>query len=138
VRLSGNYQHNLTPDELFGLVMQTSEERFQRKLLAMSGQDCATALEWLVSRLEDTKDTIENFVALVHRVYGNELAHHPEVSEIMATEAYAKVISAPALRAMRNKKEKLAKKTIIAKFWGNDWVEQAAPCTLYGSRLNLG
>lgn len=138
MRLSGNYQHNLTPDELFGSLMQTSEERFQQRLLGMSGQDCATALEWLVSRLEDAKDTIENFVELVHRVYGNKLAHHPEVSEIMATEAYVEAISAPALRAMRNKKEKLAKKTIIAKVWGNDWVEQAAPCTLYGSGCNMG
>ena len=132
--LSGNYQHNLTPDELFGSLMQTSEERFQQRLLGMS----ATALEWLVSRLEDAKDTIENFVELVHRVYGNKLAHHPEVSEIMVTEAYVEGISAPAIRAMRNKKEKLAKKTIIAQVWGNDWVEQAAPCMLYGSGCNMG
>jgi len=87
VRLCGNYQHNLTLDELFGSLMQTSEERFQQRLLGMSGQDCATALEWLASWLEDSKDTIENFVELVHRVYGNKLAHHPEVSEIMATDA---------------------------------------------------
>ena len=138
MRLSGNYQHNLTPDELFGSLMQTSEERFQQRLLGMSRQDCATALEWLVSWLEVAKDTIENFVELVHRVYGNKLAHHLEVSEIMATEAYVEAISTPALRAMQNKKEKLAKKTIITNFWGNDGVEQAAPCTLYGLGCNMG
>jgi len=92
------------PDELFGSLMQTLEERFQQRLLGMSGQDCATALEWLVSQLEDAKDTIENFVELVHRVYGNKLAHHPEVSEIIATEAYVEAISAPALRAMRTRR----------------------------------
>ena len=138
MHLSGNYQHNLTPDELFGFLMQTSEERFLQRLLGMFGLDCATALEWLVSRLEEVKDTIENFVELVHRVFGNKLAHHPKGSEIMATEAYVEAISAPTLRAIRNKKEKLAKKTIIAKVWGNDWVEQAAPCTLYGSGCNMG
>jgi len=43
----------------------------------------------------------------------------------MATEAYAETISAPAKRAMPNKKEKLAKKAIITKAWGNGRVEQA-------------
>ena len=118
--------------------MRRPEERFRQTLLGMSGQDCATALEWIISRVEDTKDEIENFVAHVHQVFRNELRQHPEVCDVMATSAYTVAISAPALRAMRNKKEKLAKKTIIAKAWGNNWEEQVAPCTLYGSWLNLG
>ena len=100
----------------------------QQTLLRMSGQDCATALQWLVSWLEDTNEKIANFVALVYRVYEYKLVHHPEVTQVMATEAYAETISAPAKRAMRNKKEKLAKQAIITKAWGNGWVEQAAPC----------
>jgi hypothetical protein len=138
-RLSGhNQQKNLTQDQLFDSVMQTSEERFQQTLLGMSGQDCATALKWLVFRLDDTQDKIVNFAALVHRVYENKLAHHPEVAQIMATEAYAEAISDPVERAMRTKKEKLAKKAIITKAWGDGWVEQAAPCMFYGSGLKLG
>ena len=108
--------------------MQTTEVGLQQTLLGMSGQDCATTLEWLVSRLEDTNDKIANVAALVHRVYENKLAHHPEVTQVMVTEAYAETISAPAKRVMRNKKQKLAKKAIITKAWVNGWVEQAAPC----------
>jgi hypothetical protein len=138
-RLSGhNQQNDLTPDELFDSVMRTSEERFQQTLLGMSGQDCATALEWLVFRLDDTQDKIANFAALVHRVYENKLAHHPEVAQIMATEAYTEAISDPAERAIRTKKEKLAKKEIVTKAWGDGWVEQAASCMFCGSGLNLG
>jgi len=80
VRLSGNYQHNLTPDELFGSLMQTSEERFQQRLLGMFGQDCATALEWLVSWLEDVKDTIENFIELVHKVFVSQTSRDRPLS----------------------------------------------------------
>jgi len=118
--------------------MQTSEESLQQTLLGMSGQDCAKALKWLVTMLDGANEAIENFVTRVHRVYGNKLTHHPEITEMMATEAYTEAISVPAERAMRNKQEKLTKKTIIAKAWGNGWEEQAAPCTLYGSGLNLG
>jgi hypothetical protein len=138
-RLSGhNQQNDLTPDELFDSVMRTSEERFQQTLLGMSGQDCATALEWLVFRLDDTQDKIADFAALVHRVYENQLAHHPEVAQIMATEAYTEAISDPAKRAIRTKKEKLAKKEIVTKAWGDGCVEQAAPCMFCGSGLNWG
>jgi len=53
-------------------------------------------IEWLVSRLEDTNDKIANFAALVHRVYEKKLAHHPEVTEVIATEASVETIAAPA------------------------------------------
>jgi hypothetical protein len=138
-RLSGhNQQKNHAQDQLLAAVMRTSEERFQQTLLGMSGQDCATALEWLVFRLYDTQDKIADFAALVHRVYGNQLAHHPEVAQIMATEIYAEAISGPAARVIRTKREKLAKKEIITKAWGDGWVEQAASCMFYRSGLNLG
>jgi len=53
---------------------------------------------------------------------------HPEVHKILKTQAYDDRIAAPAVRADRNLKEKLAKDEIIKKAWGEEWLKRAEPC----------
>jgi hypothetical protein len=126
------------PDKLFSSVMKVSGRRLQNTLLGMSGPDCAATLDWLVTQIESNSERIDNFAALVHRVYGNKLKHHPEVSELMVTKAYVKTIADRAERGGRTKSEKIKKKDIITGAWGTGWMGPAAPCMFYAVGVEPG
>ena len=129
---------HVSPDKLFDSVMKASGQKLQNTLLGMSGPDCAATLDWLLTQIESNNDRIDNFAALVHRVYRNKLKHHPEVSEIMVTKAYVKTIADRAERGRRTKSEKIKKKGIITEAWNDGWMGLAAPCMFYAVGVEPG
>jgi len=94
----------------------------------MPGRDCAIALQWFIEQIASAEQASIEFMSRLHGLCSLWLKCHPEVRKILKTQAYDDRIAAPAVRADRNLKEKLAKDEIIKKAWGEEWLKRAEPC----------
>jgi len=128
-KLSGRNQPNGdTPTVLLAAIIQSPPKLLQETLLAMSGRDWAIALQWFIEQIACAEQASIEFMSQLHGLCSLWLKGRPEVRIILKTQAYDDRIAAPAVRADRNLKEKLAKDEIIKKAWGEEWLNRAEPC----------
>jgi len=123
-----NQPNGDTATVLLAAIIQSPPMLLQETLLAMPGRDCAIALQWFIEQFACTEQASIEFMSRLHGLCSLLLRGHPEVRKIMKTQAYDDRIAAPAVRADRNLKEKLAKDAIIKKAWGEEWLKRAEPC----------
>lgn len=128
-KLAGcNQPNGDTPTVLLAAIIQSPPKLLQETLLAMPGRDCAIALQWLIDQIASAEQASIEFMSRLHGLCSLWLKGRPEVHKILKTQAYDDRVAAPALRADRNLKEKLAKDEIIKKAWGQGWLKRAEPC----------
>lgn len=85
-------------------------------------------LQWFLEQIACAEQASIEFMSRLHGLCSLWLKGHPVVGKILKTRAYDDRIAAPAARADRNLKEKLAKVEIIQKAWGEEWLKRAEPC----------
>jgi hypothetical protein len=130
-KLTGcNQPNGDTAAVLLAAIIQSPPNLLQDTLLSMPGRDCAIALEWVIQQIAWVEQSSIEFMSRLHGLCSLRLKGRPEVEKIMKTKAYDDRITAPAVRADRNLKEKLAKVAIIEKAWGVEWLKHAEPCML--------
>jgi hypothetical protein len=124
----GNQPNGDTATVLLAEIIQYPPKELQENLLAMPGRDCAIALQWFIEQFGRAEQASIEFMSRLHGLCSLWLKGRPEVLEIMTTQAYDNRIAAPAIRADRNLKEKLAENAIIKNAWGEEWLKRAEPC----------